>query len=532
MYVLTKKREADRKSATSSTFVPHRNDYIRQNPAWSAGAALQAKLTVNQPGDVYEQEADRVADQVMSVPAQQVQRRCACGGVAGPDGECAACKARRLGLRGPMLEEEKSLQTKRRISSGGGMTAPPAVHDTLSRSGQPLDAGTRAFMEPRFGRDFGGVRVHTDSQAAQSAQAVNARAYTVGNNVVFGAGEYAPGTEAGRKLLAHELTHVVQQRASSAPLSVQRQLTAADCASDCDVPDGVDGPTGKYLLVVYADKEGPFLGIPLTHDVGHSWLKLVDSSGKFWTYGFWPQEGYDANNIRADVEGCVHHPDKSHKPTSTQTFELTSAEFSSAIAKAKSICTTKPKYNLFGLQCTEFVRRVLEAAGKAPAGGFGLVWESPNALETWMTGNAFVLGLSVTGASSGSDAGSVGLNLYHRHTFYSVLGNKLRLQWLTTGELSTRMASVSTGVGLELSSQRIYLPSLYLAGGGIAGELTPSPFSAGGQAFGAGFTGRAGLNYNIDEIATIGIEYNVVKDLVNQDPALNRLMVTAGIRLW
>jgi hypothetical protein len=78
--------------------------------------------------------------------------------------------------------------------------------------GQSLDAGMWAFMEPRFGHDFNRVRVHCDARAAQSADAVNARAYVVGNEMVFGQGEYAPGTGPGRSLIAHELAHVVQQR--------------------------------------------------------------------------------------------------------------------------------------------------------------------------------------------------------------------------------------------------------------------------------------------------------------------------------
>jgi hypothetical protein len=89
---------------------------------------------------------------------------------------------------------------------------PPIVHDVLRSTGQPLDAATRAFMEPRFDHDFSQVRVHTDARAAESARAVDALAYTVGRGVVFGAGRYAPETQIGKVLLAHELTHIVQQR--------------------------------------------------------------------------------------------------------------------------------------------------------------------------------------------------------------------------------------------------------------------------------------------------------------------------------
>lgn len=88
---------------------------------------------------------------------------------------------------------------------------PPIVQDVLSSSGQPLNSDARDFMEPRFGHDFSQVRVHTDERAVESAEAVNALAYTVGQDVVFGQGQYAPETSEGKKLLAHELTHVVQQ---------------------------------------------------------------------------------------------------------------------------------------------------------------------------------------------------------------------------------------------------------------------------------------------------------------------------------
>lgn len=98
-------------------------------------------------------------------------------------------------------------------------TVPPIVHEVLRSPGQPLDSATREFMEPRFGHDFSRVRVHTDAKAAESARVIGARAYTAGQDVVFGKGEYA----AGKSLLAHELTHVVQQRRGGGN-SLQSQL--------------------------------------------------------------------------------------------------------------------------------------------------------------------------------------------------------------------------------------------------------------------------------------------------------------------
>ena len=163
-------------------------------------AGVQTKLTVNTPGDVFEQEADRVSDQVMRTPEPQVQRACACGG------RCPKCQA------GQPHHEHEGMQIQRAGSDSLGQTeAPPLVHEVLRSSGQPLEPGTRDFMESRFGYDFSRVKVHTDSRAAASSQAIQARAYTAGDNVVFGSGQYAPHTESGQRLLAHELTHVVQQ---------------------------------------------------------------------------------------------------------------------------------------------------------------------------------------------------------------------------------------------------------------------------------------------------------------------------------
>lgn len=129
-----------------------------------------------------------------------LQRTCACGGHAGVDGECGECRNKRLSLQ------------RRATTQATPSTVPPIVHDVLRSPGQALDMATRGLMEPRFGHDFSRVRVHADARAAESARAVNALAYTVGNDVVFASSSYNPRTVAGRFLLAHELTHVAQQK--------------------------------------------------------------------------------------------------------------------------------------------------------------------------------------------------------------------------------------------------------------------------------------------------------------------------------
>ncbi|MEP6507599.1 MAG: DUF4157 domain-containing protein [Gemmatimonadales bacterium] len=110
------------------------------------------------------------------------------------------------------------LQTKRSSNDVAQTTAPPIVHEVLASRGQPLDTSAREFFEPRFGADLGGVTIHTNSKAEASAEAVQAQAYTVGHDIVFGANQYAPGSESGRRLIAHELTHFLQQDPSQPSL--------------------------------------------------------------------------------------------------------------------------------------------------------------------------------------------------------------------------------------------------------------------------------------------------------------------------
>jgi hypothetical protein len=130
-----------------------------------------------------------------------LQRKCDCGQHTVAGGECGSCQ-----------DKQKEKLQRSAVSRDGLSSVPPVVDDVLRSNGQTLDAGTRRLMESGFGHDFSQVRVHTDAQAASSARSINALAYTMGRDVVFGAGQYAPGTMEGNRLLAHELTHVVQQR--------------------------------------------------------------------------------------------------------------------------------------------------------------------------------------------------------------------------------------------------------------------------------------------------------------------------------
>jgi len=179
--------------------------------------AIQASLRVSQPGDADEAEADRVADRVVASPAAEtVHRKCNC---EGGGASCPACE-------GEEVEQTKGIHRKAQSASDSDLDAREDLTQSLG-SGEPLDHATRDFMESRFQHDFSGVRVHTGEGAAESARSIHAKAYTIDRNVVFDSGAYEPKSHEGKKLLAHELTHVVQQGGGSQKSSVQRSTDTA-----------------------------------------------------------------------------------------------------------------------------------------------------------------------------------------------------------------------------------------------------------------------------------------------------------------
>jgi len=179
---------------------------------------VQTKLRVGVANDVYEQEADRVADQVLGMSSHSNISR-------------APLPIQRFTGR----SHEKS------IGNLDTTTTTENVDRVLGRSGNPLKPKLRHEMEQRFGYDFSQVRIHTDAIAEQSARDVNAYAYTAGHNVVFGAGQFSPGTRTGKRLLAHELTHVVQQRENNDRRFIQRaEVDDRSCAGLLDIESDID----------------------------------------------------------------------------------------------------------------------------------------------------------------------------------------------------------------------------------------------------------------------------------------------------
>ena len=183
------------------------------------GKKLQRKLAINEPGDDYECEADRVADAVL--------------GMRDPESKTAVAGA----ARGPLVQRRTAA-----TSNTGIGAAPPIVHKVLASPGHPLDATTRGFFEPRFGYDFANVRVHSDARAADSARSVNALAYTVGDHIVFGSGQGWGDSGAGHHLLAHELIHVIQQGNTGPSSTLQRApaTSSQDLIDDDEFLSAVD----------------------------------------------------------------------------------------------------------------------------------------------------------------------------------------------------------------------------------------------------------------------------------------------------
>jgi hypothetical protein len=223
---------------------------------------VQARLRVGQPDDEYERQADRVADQILRMPetaapppslpghgpaisaTQAVQRK------------CSACE-----------DEEALLQRDGEGPAPAARDAGAAVDRVRASGGQPLAGEVRAYFEPRFARDFSDVRIHTGAAAVDAARDLRARAFTVGRDVAFAAGEYQPHTPAGRHLLAHELTHVVQQGgggptaagevAQASPDRVQRKLASPRFVNDTTLEDVEKGTTtlqsgskGRAVLLI------------------------------------------------------------------------------------------------------------------------------------------------------------------------------------------------------------------------------------------------------------------------------------------
>src|SRR5262249_22428510 len=247
------------------------------------------KLMIGPTHDPLEREADRIAGQITLAPESglpgvspdnvTLRRRCACGGSSEGNDQCEECQKNRANRI-----QRAATQT------GDSMVAPPSVEQILNSPGRPLEPTLRHTMERRFGHDFSRVHVHSGAVAAQSAREVKAHAYTVGQDIVFRSGQYAPETLSGRKLLAHELTHVVQQDGGLAAVNSPARLQRLSFSDVLEVGATVAvGPVAGQLIhnqkqfiddLVASVKESPqhvgeFLKDEVWESIKDHWLQII-----------------------------------------------------------------------------------------------------------------------------------------------------------------------------------------------------------------------------------------------------------------
>ncbi len=290
---------------------------------------IQPKLKINQPNDKYEQEADRVADRVMRMPEPKQSSvnghwSLGKGGNESPlvqrqSDECPECNEKEEDEEvqtkpiaeqiTPLVqrqveseeeepekeEEEEPAQAKHVSNKSPPMTL--GLQDRIQSmrgGGRPLPRSARSFFEPRFGRGFGNVRVHTGSKAAEAAKAANAKAFTIGRDMVFGAGQYSTNTIHGKRLLAHELTHVVHQSAVKCGSSSRLQRTVNTANFDCPANTS-KSPTDPLAALTVIDDRAQLMTLGCSYTLClHSMLFKDSSKSKtdFSAYGNrfgWPQ---------------------------------------------------------------------------------------------------------------------------------------------------------------------------------------------------------------------------------------------------
>jgi len=195
-----------------------------------APKTIQPKLSVNTPGDKYEQEADAMADKVIQTTGNNsIQRK------------CSDCEEEEKIQRKPLSTNITPLVQTRQATNTPAVTPSLNNHIETSRGcGKAMDSHTRSFMSNGFGVDFSHVKIHADHEAASMNKELNAKAFTVGNDIYFNEGEYQPGSSKGKHLLAHELTHVIQQR------SMDKRVQRTPCITDPAICANNDGNPGVF----------------------------------------------------------------------------------------------------------------------------------------------------------------------------------------------------------------------------------------------------------------------------------------------
>lgn len=299
------------------------------------------------------------------------------------------------------------------IQTKGTIGQPPAPSEQLEEQlnnskngGSPLPDSTKGTMESHFGQDFSNVKLHTDTNAVQMNRDLQAQAFTHGNDIYFGEGKYNPTSQEGKHLLAHELTHVVQQNGGQ---SLQKQQLSSNTNSSVinrdPNPSGGDDKPAK--LHIHADLDAPGMGLIdqlQSGEVGHAWISLqwkdpnavpanIHADHQAFLkrggvqadpMGFWPKmfqdydpltdqwssipddqrAGYSSNPFKSYVPGQMVHPDNLHTAKATQSYDITRDQADQVIQYAE--LKRNSQYSVFFYNCTTFAKQAAEAAGISP----------------------------------------------------------------------------------------------------------------------------------------------------------------------
>ncbi len=366
------------------------------------GYPVQAKLKVGAPDDAHEREADAVAERVMAAPEATVQRKC---------DNCAQEDEQKKPEQVDPEKKDEEIQRKE-IDGAATVTNTGAAAIAASRGGgRPLPASERAFFEPRMGVNLGPVRIHADEQAARLSANLAARAFTVGGDVYFGGGEYRPGDGEGRRLIAHELTHVLQQR--GAEQRVQREAISLRAKAPDD-----------------------------QSNTGHAFVILEDAQGVKNGRGLYPGCTKCGNRtcgdgdlmkmaVGIDIPGEVCG-DMNHDYDKSVAYQIGTAEYDKAKKKADDTMSSPPDYDLLSYNCVDYVRTIAAEAGVAVPDFPGV--DEPVEMADHLQD---VLDKRVVDGGTLSLGGSVTVDLTQPEPSYSVSGlpgaHKLQFRWVING---------------------------------------------------------------------------------------------------
>ena len=339
--------------------------------------ALQPKLTVGQPGDIHEQEADATASKVMSMSVSQVQRQTDEEEVqtasmeeeevqTSPQEEEVQTSPDEEEVQTSPDEEEMQMSPEDEEIQGKGAARPSGLSDSVAGKiqnmkggGQPLSKSARAFFEPRFGADFSNVKIHNSSTAHETSAAIQAKAYTLGNHIAFGKGQYSPESSEGKHLMAHELTHVVQQGGAVQRKSKNNQTIRRTPANRGFGVRGTGNgrvfPANWAVTVCHRDFDVPLVGslVPARHT--YVWFHARSTPGR-------------ASNI-VGVHTATYDNSRNGQPdprprmsgtACTRTFNVNPNTVMAGYRRY-----SPSNYNLVTLNCTTVANNALRGAGAA-----------------------------------------------------------------------------------------------------------------------------------------------------------------------